>query len=806
MDLYLLKFNNYFNRICKKFENLSDYLNSKFYDGKSKIENVNFNPNDGVNTFQIINFKTKCDYCVLANGNEIISRWFILEAKSERASQFLLTLRRDLIADNYDKIINAPAFIEKATVNPNDPAIFNNEGMTFNQIKQSEELLKDESNTAWIVGYIPRDSFKTETEIKTEINIEGTQDVEVENLSDFAYYKFSQEAFIRNPQNLAFGTGVRFGADNLNGKFVYFETNVKAAKIAEKVEYLVENSGKGLWQFPSSTTLTNDVLYLYKNINNYINEMINESKFYTDSSEINGITFEDFISFNNKIIYVNSEKKYYKIKIKQLFSSYFPDGNIPKRKKINITSKLAQDYWAPMLSTGIENKLDNGSFIGGAIEENSLQLDYIENSYIIEFLELKNSKISTTISQDRYHVENQPFDIFCIPYSEDYEIILPNGLSFKNSQRAALEMATAIGMQSGAANVYDIQLLPYNTARFLKFVNNNNTTSLTLAQTPNVKFSVIKSESTPIQNLSIIIWATNSDFSFSIKKEIEIKNFKVENETEFYRLVSPNQNGQFEFSAAKNNGINEINVDCSYKPFNPYIHLNPNFKRLYGSNFHDARGLICGGDFSLPQGSNAWANYQLSNKNYQNIFDRQVENMEVNNYYSNLKQLVAGAAGAGSTAATLSVVNPVLGVVGGIASAAGALADYKINKALQNEALDYKEDLFNYNLGNIKAMPSSLSKNSALNPNNKLFPFLEKYSCSETEKQALIDKLKFNGMTVMRIAKIKDFLQPEISYIKAKIIRLEDLTDDTHYLNEIANEINKGVFIKWVFRNQSTKV
>ena len=51
-------------------------------------------------------------------------------------------------------------------------------------------------------------------------------------------------------------------------------------------------------------------------------------------------------------------------------------------------------------------------------------------------------------------------------------------------------------------------------------------------------------------------------------------------------------------------------------------------------------------------------------------------------------------------------------------------------------------------------------------------------------------------MTVMRIAKIKDFLQPEISYIKAKIIRLEDLTDDTNYLNEIANEINKGVFIK----------
>lgn len=800
MDLYLLKFNNYFNRICKKFENLSDYLNSKFYDGKSKIENVNFNPNDGVNTFQIINFKTKCDYCVLANGNEIISRWFILEAKSERASQFLLTLRRDLIADNYDKIINAPAFIEKATVNPNDPSIFNNEGMTFNQIKQSEELLKDESNSAWIVGYIPRDSFKDETTIKAKIDITGTQDVEVENLSDFIYYKFSAtpdqvepEVFVRNPQNIAFGTGVRFGADNRSGQFVYFDSETNHGFINEKVDYLVDNTGVGLWQSPSNVPLTNDVLYLYKNIHNYLQDMIYESKFYTDSSEINGITFEDFISYDNKIIYVNSEKKYYKIYIRKITRPLFPDGNISNRKKINITSKLAQDYWIPMLSTGFENLLDNGSGIGGAIEENSLRIDYTYNAYVMELLEVTSSEtVSTKISSDRYHVENQPFDIFCIPYSENLEIVLPSGYSFRNNQRAALEMATAIGMQSGAANVYDIQLLPYNPARFLKFGKVNTATALDLTQTPDIKYNVIKS----VLPRSVIIWATNSDFSFSIKKEIEIKNFKVENETEFYRLVSPNQNGQFEFSAAKNNGVSEINVDCSYKPFNPYIHLNPNFKRLYGANFHDARGLICGGDFSLPQGSNAWANYQLANKNYQNIFDRQIENMEVNNYYSNLKQLVAGAAGAGSTAATLSVVNPVLGIVGGIASAAGALADYKINKALQNEALDYKEDLFNYNLGNIKAMPSSLSKNSALNPNNKLFPFLEKYSCSEIEKQALIDKLKFNGMTVMRIAKIKDFLQPEISYIKAKIIRLEDLTDDTNYLNEIANEINKGVFIK----------
>ena len=63
-------------------------------------------------------------------------------------------------------------------------------------------------------------------------------------------------------------------------------------------------------------------------------------------------------------------------------------------------------------------------------------------------------------------------------------------------------------------------------------------------------------------------------------------------------------------------------------------------------------------------------------------------------------------------------------------------------------------------------------------------------------QQALKDKIKYNGMTVGRIGKIASFIQPDYSYIKAQLIRLEGIDEDTQYLNEIANEINKGVFIK----------
>ena len=47
-----------------------------------------------------------------------------------------------------------------------------------------------------------------------------------------------------------------------------------------------------------------------------------------------------------------------------------------------------------------------------------------------------------------------------------------------------------------------------------------------------------------------------------------------------------------------NQGIDSFDIECTYKPYNPYIHISPNYKGLYGKDFDDIRGLICGGDFS----------------------------------------------------------------------------------------------------------------------------------------------------------------------------------------------------------------
>jgi hypothetical protein len=125
-----------------------------------EIDDVNpyqldFIPGDGVYTDATINWGGENpDYVVITEGNTIISRWYVIESTRTRGGQYQIRLFRDLFADYYEQIMEAPAFIEKGYVSTHDNAIFNAESMTFNQIKQDEYLLKDKSKSAWIVGYV----------------------------------------------------------------------------------------------------------------------------------------------------------------------------------------------------------------------------------------------------------------------------------------------------------------------------------------------------------------------------------------------------------------------------------------------------------------------------------------------------------------------------------------------------------------------------------------------------------------------------------------------------------------------------
>ena len=790
-SVYLLHYNNYYNRIVKKESTLAGYLLDAYL--LDSFDGVNFVDNDGVNTTYVCNTDTNPDYIVVANGDVITSRWYVIEKSILRNGQYRFTLRRDVIVDAYESTVSAPCFIEKATLQKNDPLIFNGEDMTVNQIKTSEFALKDETGCAWVVGYIPKDSFngdEASRTVKGDVILDGgaTADITVENLTDWDYNQYA--------------TGTKFkGALSGNTLYAVFASNTVASPSApwgagiyqdnSKPSYYSNNDGRipGLplqsgtfYLEPNGTVSVGTISSNWRNevwkgttgLQGELKKAVGTAYPY---EEIN------FQNLNGKIIYESASGLYRRIVV---------HSTQKNNNNLTITSNYPNLY---NLMNSNCNKTGTKWKMTGSPGYGSFMAQYSYIEYTITYEQIfSNASVIISTPENRYHLEDQPYDMFCIPYS-DTLVIHKNATPYCVANKSiAVNMATQIAAATGSANVYDVQLLPYCPVRYC--ILDDGTFDIKSA-----KHDIIKDSNGA--TLGVILWATTSAFTIDIQHEIVVTDPKIESQTDVYRLTSPNFNGQFEFNAAKNGGVESFNIDCNYKPFNPYIHVNPNFKLLYGQDFNDARGLICGGDFSLPQLSNAWANYQLNNKNYQAIFDRQIQNMEVNNKVQRQKEIIGAAIGTVQGgmmgAASGMQYGPGAAVAGGVggtlASLAGGFADVNFNEQLRNEALDYTKDMYGYNLGNIQALPTSLTKTSAFTYNNKIFPILEYYTCTDQEKQALRDKIKYNGMTVMRIGTIAEFIpNAEKQYIKGRIIRLEGIEEDYHFLKAISEEIFKGAF------------
>lgn len=804
MNLYFCDYNNYYNRIVKRPSNLlssySDYFLGSGFSG------VSFNPNDGVDTTYRCkrNFNEIGNYLICSLDNIFVhSRWFIIDANRDMSGMYKLTLHRDLIAESYDNILNAPMFVEKATLSDSDPAIFNRENITVNQIKTSEELLKDETGCAWVVGYVPKDAFKTSTKIEGDVILENAADYTYNTMSDFPLNQVINGIYNGKPSNIKYIT--KIDRDNTTRCLelnTYFPDSKRLTEKTNGYHYSLPSYDETTSGFESIARqlyrLGNEPWYSTQRsmdliAHNYSN--------YSGNDYL--LTENDIEDFANKIILVDTT--YYRVNITKTLKNTI--------SSVSQISEMAMDYWIPNIQlTWLENTAHNGyltATVQGTPNENTFSIKYDYYEYAISLEQIFISA-ETTLDDDRYHLEDSPYDMFCIPYSNELPIYQSGTQILTANKSIAINMAIEIANDAGKDSVYDVQLLPYCPVRYL--IKDDGTFDIGNSKVNYITVTKQDENNQDYQeNVGVILWATQSAFTFDIQKIITVTNKKLSNECDMYRLCSPNFNGQFEFSVAKNNGVESFNIDCNYKPFNPYIHINPNFKNLYGQDFNDARGLICGGDFSLPQITNAWANFQLNNKNYQSIFDRDIKNMEIQNKYQNIQASINAGAGALTGAASGMMLGAMVGgpvgagigaALGGVASLGGGIADLQIQKSLQNEAIDYKKDQFGYQLGNIQALPISLSRTSAFTYNNKIFPLLEYYTCTETERRAIANKIAYNGMTVMRVGTISDFINNKWAYediqsqgyIKGKLIRFET-NEDFHYVNMLANELDKGVFI-----------
>lgn len=787
--LYLYNYNNYFNRIVKRETSLANY-GTPIY----SLTATNFNYNDGVETYHDINYAGfDGNYLIVTDDNDnIVSRWFIKENKRLRGGQHRITLRRDLIVDNYDKIINAPALINRAMLSKDNPLLFNSEGFSFNQIKKEEILLKDRLGKRWYILYFKKGTGNITGSIATG---ETTPDITISTTIENSIYATGERKFLNNAMFGIIGVTNYFWLSSWQQYIRY-----KQYKGYYQADTFMSNPMRKYLYFDDEFDIVeNGLKNVFDNLTTY-NQMY--SYLQTELSFTNNVTeanTQQLLAANGKIVKDSSNTLYF-ITVSKTTEEVHADT------RTNPDSSL---------TTYMKGKIDESALPKtGDYGDSAFYYNATKETYNVTATEITTGTLNYTLDfASKINTNDSDYNIIALPYDEVniYSPITPVGPNSVSGEISKL-LIDNISIKAGS-NLVDIQILPY--APLIDLVNDTIIDLRNLAgkQYSYLYTSTTVDDETTYSNFGLILYIKTSNYTFDINNPISIIrdsnlseaiNLKLSNECDVYRLCSPNYNGIFEFSVAKNNGVDKFNVDITLIPYNPYIHINPNFKGLYGDDFNDSRGLILGGDFSLPKVSTEWAEYQLRNKNYQQAFERQMEHMDFEFSKQRTEALFGATMGALGGAMSGAVGGSVIGgtggagvggLLGGVASAVGGAIDYNILKERQAEQKDLTLDMFEYQLGNIKARPYNINKVTPLTYNNKQFPFIERYSCTDTERQMLINKIRYNSMKVNNIGSIQEYLQAEKTYISASLIRLEDLDMPTHEANEIYDEILKGVYI-----------
>ena len=932
---FLERFNNYFNRKIIKFDTLAEYKNASkdFFipeDSNSSMIPFDFNPNDNITTEIIVNdVPFDPDYFLLLDAEaNIVQRWFVIEQKRNRQGQWLYQLKRDVISDNLDSILDSPIFVQKGMLPESDKFILNNEGMSFNQIKRQENLVKDETKTAWIVGYIAKNTDGVDIPITiASEQISG----DIKQLSDIASQLGITEGTLGSLINLngaqtspayvsnSISIGIDVQTPNEIGPLKYRRYNFNlSSDLNSKIDWGEESSRYdiyGPYLFHSSNFISTDISQNFpdKVIANgslllaQIQSILSRSYYFYDETALLNLR-------GQKVFYLT---KYYQIDVVKASGHTTTINNI-NYSTYSSLKKIADD------TVNAKKPYADLSIISD--DPKYRAFSSIETTYYIIFNEISASDLipeyNVTLSASRIPTSDQEFDMFVIPYETGVNIKSNNdNLNFYTVEGLGIKSASAIASSLGK-KLYDIQLLPYfpfGNGMYLegyeyldldKLLSNTgqgqiaySTIGLTQESsgTKSVTFEgpvgyhgpavypigystwylYIQGESfglptgTRFTNMtytytdpngtvdaisytdfqdddnniiayrfqynlhtnntppdadfsitinvdyispqgavgSIIIYCQSSTFQkyteFGIPNEINNSDIslKVLSNAYYMRLCSPNYQGSFDVNIGKNNGkIKGYYLYGTYKPYTPYIKVAPVFESLYGSNFGDQRGLICAGDFSLPRIIDEWQNYQLNNKNYQNIFNREIQNMEFLQSIDMRNQIVSGAVGIlGDTAkgagAGAMVGGPygaiAGGIIGGTASGIGFGIDVDTLARTQREQKQLAIDKFNYQLGNIKALPYTLTNIGAFNINSKIYPFLEIYTPTDEELTAFNNKIKWESMTVMRIDTMRNYWRQfnELCYFKGELIRCDEIADDAHVLNNIYEELLKGVYI-----------
>lgn len=822
--VYFYKFNNYYNRIIKRYDTIVEYGTPL-----GKQEECNFVHGDGINssfTFnKSLHLEDTPDYVIVEDYQGNLSRWFVTNSFKLRDRQDRIDLRRDLIADYYSDIVKfSPCLIRKGYVPQTNPLVFNDEGVQYNKIKREEIPIKDETNCSYIVGFMANnapavatvtgtvkddnyDYYYTDlTSFPFRTYVEGagnnhTDEAKIARGNDIATWlqialkNSGRQKTVNNPAtwnaemffnkfNLTLPTGITPTYSTQYTSKIYYNTNT----MANNVRLISQGSSAMLDTAKRDRELALSKYYQIMNDNFYYDS----SSFINDCKTIFGINnsyYEYLKVYDGKRIKIGNVV-YNCTVIKSSYTTVEKNNvNFPSVIWTDVINKINQ--YKPtsyQLETSVSSSdyLDYVSNSNQNYSEGDIRLFLQTQQCYLQFTEA-SSDVTTSIDSpsNRTHLSEQPFDMFVL-INEDNISYKVGTTDYVSNHEVNINMAQAICQASGSS-AYDIQIVPFNPIRGAIMadgtINWLNYNSYAIKDTNN-------------NTVGHYVMCSSADLKFTLEKD-ELKfnptDYKLDYNTRQYRLCSPNQETIFDFSPSVNGGIDTWEITANYRPYASYIKIQPTWKSWYGealyNNLTDFRGLVYNSSLCVTQLTDAWSNYVSNNKNFQQLFDNQINTLTKQNeiQINALEETLGWRSYTGFP-------------IGSIARVIGGSKDIDMQRELNNLAISKMETDFKYQMDNIKSMPHTIKKLTNINGDTRIFPYIEVYSCSSEEEESFTLKMKYTGYTIMTTGYIWNYLKSgEETFIQADLIRLDlsrsEESADNHMAVEIANELGKGVYL-----------
>ena len=828
-----LYYNPDFKYTNRKIITISEADNAK----STKINVVHLDTPDTINGHIVYNLGALPSLPTYLVDNDTDRRFFVTGYTQLSGVKYQLSLLRDIISENPLLWQQETAYISAGLAT--DYNKYKRWDLPYTNTKVKEDRLNINGKSSFFVYYVNTQTLNSDEQNNTNVLSEKDLKISYTSIPGITGYDYSVAniAALDNSQlinytgndvgaintikdvNVSFNwvgdipyttlsSGEGYNGPYATGKWFKYKMTYNLEESAENsFSYsILDSEGK----YPSyyvdadnalkgnvlhiPMLLKNLMVYDFQNRDGFFNNYGNSK--YDMRDQLKAVITNHFSSLNpqnqetvssvdkyvGKIIYNEADKKVYTVD--KSTSDYQLGGNLHKNEYtafVNTIKNISFPYYFiedgnSTINYGAKDIKGYGNFIS-----------YTANQSVIRYT-LRELGVATSFNFNfKANTRKLPrSSVRCVNIvSDDTE----NGISDSDiAQTLMLAQTNPINPATDTGRILDVQFLPFS-----------------MATATNENFKI---NDTPIK--AMFLDADDLEFYTDMTDLTDLTEITKECDT--IKIVSPSRASQYLFRPYNNGGIMEFRTKITLRPYNTIIYVRPSTKGLLMYDYDDKDCLIISEDFSLTAVTSEWTNYIYNNRNYNDVFERQIQGREFERTWERKIEDAQkksdewtsrniSAQKASTYTGNLPIISSVAGAIGTAFQDQTYLQmaqiDRQYNEALYQEGIQISRDLFNLQLENIQSQPLVPSKITTLDA--KLLPgvYLEYYSTNPTELQAINDFYRFNGN---RVDAYGTFNQYWGWFVRGKIIMSQFYTQPE--IDELNRRLSMGIFTGVEYGNQ----